>query len=88
MNIYVANLPLSANEDEVKQIFTPYGVVESVFLVKDKHSGMTTGTAYVVMPSDVEGEQAIAGLEGTDYQGQNLHVSQAEDADFPSGDYW
>lgn len=88
MNIYVENLPLSITEEELKQLFMPYGSVESVFLVKDKKSGLPKGTAYVVMPSDIEAEQAIAGLEGADYYGQNLRVTQAESGDFPSGDFW
>ncbi len=88
MNIYIANLPSSITQDELQQLFAPYGMVESIYLEKDKHTGMSKGSAYVIMPSDVEGEQAIAGLDGTEYQGQNLRVTQAETSDFPSGDYW
>lgn len=88
MNIYVSNLPLSVTEDELKQLFVPYGTVESLFLEKDKHSGIVKGTAYVIMPSEVEAEQAIAGLDGTEYNGQELLVVQAEDSDFPAGRFW
>lgn len=88
MNIYIENLPLSITQEELKHLFMPYGTVESVFIVKDKKSGMPKGTAYVLMQSDIEAEQAISGLDGTDYYGQNLRVIQAEIADFPSGDYW
>ncbi len=88
MNIYIENIPLSTTEEELRQLFIPYGKVESVVLVKDKKSGMPKGTAYVVMPSDIEAEQAITGLEGIEYCGQHLHVTEAEAADFPSDDYW
>lgn len=88
MNIYVENLPLSTTEEEVRQLFVPYGMVESIFLVKGKNSGMPNGTAYVHMPSDVEAEQAIMALEGMEYCGQHLRVIQADIADFPSEDYW
>lgn len=88
MNIYVENVPLSTTEEELRQLFTPYGTVESVFLVKDKQSGMPKGSAYVVMPSDAEAEQAIAGLEGSEYCGQELRVVEAQAEDFPSDDYW
>jgi RNA recognition motif-containing protein len=87
MNIYIENVPLSTTEEELKQLFTPYGTVESVVLVKDKRSGMPKGTAYVMMP-DGQAEQAIAGLEGIEYCGQHLHVTEADAADFPSDDYW
>ena len=87
MNIYIENVPVSTTEEELRQLFIPYGTVESVVLVKDKRSGMPKGTAYVMMP-DVEAEQAIAGLEGIEYCGQHLHVTEADAADFPSDDYW
>ena len=87
MNIYVENLPLSISEEELKQLFSPFGTVESLFLVKDRDTGMPKGTAYVVMPSGVEAEQAIAGLDGIEYSGNHLRVTHAE-AEFPSQDYW
>ena len=88
MNIYVENIPLSTAQEELRQLFVPYGVVESIFLVKDKNSGMLKGTAYVVMPSDGEAEQAIAGLDGIELCGHYLNVTEAEASEFPSGDYW
>ena len=88
MNIYVSNLSHSATEHEVREMFAPYGTVESVYVVKDKQTGMPKGAAYVIMPSDAEAEQAIAGLDGTEHDGQTLRVVQADSADFPTGDYW
>lgn len=88
MNIYVSNLSHSIGEEEVRDLFERYGTVESVYLVKDKHTGMPKGTAYVIMPYDIEAEQAIAGLEGTEHSGNLLHVVRADAAEFPSGDYW
>lgn len=88
MNIYVSNLSDSVTEDDIKTLFSTYGIVESVYVVKDKQSGMPKGTAYVMMPSDVEAEQAIAGLDGTEHDGRTLHVVRADSADFPTGDYW
>lgn len=88
MNMYVTNLPDFATEQEIRALFALYGIVESVYLVKDAHSGMTKGAAYVMMPSDTEAEQAIAHLDGTEYLGKIVHVTQADSADFPTGDYW
>ncbi|TET33672.1 RNA-binding protein [Candidatus Dependentiae bacterium] len=88
MNMYVSNLSHSVTEQELKELFTPYGMVESVYVIKDKHTGMPKGAAYVMMPSDVEAEQAIAGLDGTEHDGQTVHVARADSADFPTGDYW
>ena len=59
-----------------------------MYLVQEKHTGILNGEAYLVMPVDDEAEQAIAQLNGTDYKGQSLRVSQAEAADFPTGEFW
>ncbi len=88
MNIYIVNLPQSITEDELKQLVSPYGAIESIYIVKDTHTGMPKGSVYVIMPSEIEAQQAIVGLDGTEYQGQHLQVIRAEASDFPSGDYW
>lgn len=88
MNILISNLPSSITEQDIKELFVPYGETQSVALIKDKDTGVPTGSAYVMMDSDVEGDQALAGLEGMEYKGQNLYVIQADAADFPSGEYW
>jgi RNA recognition motif-containing protein len=88
MHIYVENLPLSISHEEVRQLFLPYGTVEAVQLVKDKVSGIVKGTAYVVMSSEVEAEQAIAGLDGTEFCGQHLHITQADYHENGIQDYW
>ncbi len=88
MNIYVTNLPASITEDELRDLFSPYGQVKSIHIVHDKQTRIADGTAYVFMDSQVEGEQAIAGLEGSDYKGQSLEVREAPNGDFPTGDFW
>ena len=88
MNIMIENFPLSATEEDLRTLFGTYGVVEGVYLVKDKHSGMQNGQAYVSMPSDDEALQAINKLNDTDFGGQQIRVQQAEGTDFPSGDFW
>ena len=88
MNMYVSNLSHSVTQEDIKKLFAPYGSVESLYLVKDKQTGMPKGSAYVMMPSDVEAEQAIAGLDGTEHDGQTIQVARADSADFPTGDYW
>ena len=88
MNIVIENLPLSVTEDDLRALFGTHGVIERVYLVKDKLSGMQNGKAYISMPSDDEALQAINKLDGTDFAGQQIQVKQDEGADFPSGDFW
>ncbi len=47
--IYVSNLPLSATEDEVRQLFSDFGTVEWVHLVTAAESGRSRGSGYVAM---------------------------------------
>ncbi len=88
MNILVENISSSASEEQLKKLFQAYGSVESVHFIKEKLTGIQNGQAYVRMPSDDEAEQAISGLNGTDFEGQQIRVKQEEGAEFPSGDFW
>lgn len=88
MNILVENISSSASEEQLKKLFQAYGLVESVHFIKEKLTGIQNGQAYVSMPSDDEAEQAISGLNGTDFEGQQIRVRQEEGAEFPSGDFW
>ena len=77
MNIYVGNLPFSATEDDVRQIFATYGQVESVALIKDKLTGKPRGFGFVEMPNATEAQAAIQALNGTDFNGRDMVVNPA-----------
>ncbi len=49
--IYVGNLPPSATEDEVRELFSEFGAVEWVHLVTATDTGRSRGTGYVAMSS-------------------------------------
>lgn len=77
MNIYVGNLPFSATEDDVRQIFATYGQVESVALIKDKLTGKPRGFGFVEMPNATEAQAAIQALNGKDFNGRDMVVNPA-----------
>jgi len=58
MNIYVSNLAYSTTEDELSQLFEPYGTVESVRIITDRVTGRSRGFGFVEMP---DATQAQAG---------------------------
>lgn len=78
MNIYVGNLPFNAAEEELKELFSAYGQVDSVSLIKDKFTGQSRGFGFVEMPNLKEAQAAIAGLNGKDFKGRNLTVNPAK----------
>ncbi|OHB61338.1 MAG: RNA-binding protein [Planctomycetes bacterium RBG_13_46_10] len=78
MNIYAGNLSFDVTEDELKELFTPYGEVTEVRLIMDKFSGKTKGFGFVEMPSKEEAEKAIAELNGKDMGGRAITVNEAK----------
>jgi len=74
-SIYVGNLPFSATEDEIQELFSVYGTVEKVNLITDRDTGRLRGFGFVEMSSG--GNEAIAGLDQHDLGGRALTVNQA-----------
>ncbi len=74
--IYIGNLPFSATEDEVRELFGKHGEVVSVNLIVDRETGRARGFGFVEM-DDAGGAAAISALDGTDMDGRNLRVNEA-----------
>jgi len=79
-NIYVGNLPFNAGEDDVKNIFSPYGEVLDIRLVKDRRSKRFKGYGFVEMTT-AGAKAAIENLDGTDYAGRTLRINEAKKKD-------
>ena len=78
MNIYVGNLPYSATQDELSALFSEFGQVSSVKVVTDKFSGKSRGYAFVEMSESSSGSNAISKLNGQEFKGRELRVSEAK----------
>jgi RNA recognition motif-containing protein len=74
--IYVGNFPYSATEEEVEQLFGQHGEVISVALPTDRETGRPRGFGFVEM-SNEDAAKAIQALDGVDFGGRNLAVSEA-----------
>lgn len=77
MNIYVGNLPFTATEDDIRQAFAAYGTVSSVAIIKDRETGQSRGFAFVEMPNNEEGNNAITNTNGKPLKGRALKVNEA-----------
>jgi RNA recognition motif-containing protein len=75
--IFVGNFAFTANEGDLRQLFEPFGKVDSVAIVTDRDTGKARGFGFVEMPNDAEAEQAIKALNGSDSGGRPLNVSEA-----------
>ena len=76
-SIYVGNLPWSATQEGVESLFSPYGEVLSVKLVSDRETGRARGFGFVEM-EDADAINAIAALDGKEFDGRALRVNKAE----------
>jgi RNA recognition motif-containing protein len=77
MNIYVANIPWKATEEELKGLFAEYGEVSSAKIVIDKFTQRSRGFGFIEMKDDSAGSKAINELNGADFMGKNLVVNEA-----------
>lgn len=75
--IYVGNLPFSATDDEVRELFSAYGQVTSVNLITDRDTGRPRGFGFVEMESGEEADKAISALHQKEMGGRSLNVNEA-----------
>ncbi len=85
MNIYVANIPWKASEEQLKQLFAEYGEVSSAKIIMDKVTQRSRGFGFIEMADDSAGRNAINELNGADFMGKNLVVNEARPREEGSG---
>jgi RNA recognition motif-containing protein len=84
MNIYVGNLSWNLTEEDLSNLFAPYGEVVSAKIVTDKfNNNRSKGFGFVEMTNDTEGQAAIAALNGSEVDGRNIVVNESQPK--PSG---
>jgi RNA recognition motif-containing protein len=76
--IYVGNLPFTATEDQVRELFASHGKVESVSLPNDRETGRPRGFGFVEM-SQADAARAIQAVNGKSLDGRALRVNEAQD---------
>ncbi len=76
MNLYVGNLPYSLGDQELRDLFSPFGEVRSARVMIDRETGRSRGFGFVEV-DDAVGQQAIAERNGFDVGGRSLVVNEA-----------
>lgn len=79
MKLYVGNLQYSSIEDDLKELFSQFGEVTSISIIKDRHTGDSKGFGFVEMGDNASGDKAIKGLSATQFQGRLIKVNPAQD---------
>jgi len=76
--IFVGNLPFSATEAQLSELFGQHGEVSSAAIVKDKFTDRSRGFGFVEMSTNEAATAAIAALNGHSMDGRPLTVNEAK----------
>jgi len=76
--LYVGNLSYSVDSNQLNELFTQAGSVESANVIMDRDSGRSKGFAFVEMSDAAEAQQAIGKYNGFSLDGRALNVSEAK----------
>ena len=76
--LYTGNLSYSSTEDDLRQLFSQFGEVESVKLILDRETGRPKGFGFVAMNSEEAAQKAIDELNGTSFMGRTITVAEAQ----------
>jgi RNA recognition motif-containing protein len=77
MNIFVGNLSKEVSEEDLNLLFSEYGQVRSVKVIKDLFTQESKGFGFVEMPGNIEAQKAINGLNTKEVKGKKLNVNEA-----------
>ena len=87
MNIYVGNLSWGLKDQDLANLFSPFGEVASAKIVMDKFTQRSKGFGFVEMPNDEQAQAAIAQLNGSEIDGRNLVVNESRPKEGGDGGY-
>jgi RNA recognition motif-containing protein len=75
--LYVGNLPFSATDESLMQMFQQVGQVESARIITDRDTGRNKGFGFVEMSTEQEAADAITKFNGADFEGRSVTVNEA-----------
>jgi len=78
VSIFVGNLPFRAEQEDVSELFAPYGEVTNCFLPLERDTGRKRGFAFVELADEESESRAIDGLQGAELMGRPLRINKAE----------
>ncbi|MDR1121875.1 MAG: RNA-binding protein [Dysgonamonadaceae bacterium] len=78
MNIFIAGLSYKVNDADLSNLFEEYGVITSAKVITDRDSGRSKGYGFVEMDDEEAANKAIVELNGAEYDGRTISVSEAK----------
>lgn len=81
----MGGLSYSVDDDGLRELFTPFGTVNFVKVIRDFHSGRSKGFGFVEMSTPEEAKEAIDALHGSIHERRTITVSEANPPDSSAG---
>jgi RNA recognition motif-containing protein len=78
MNIFIAGLSFKVNDADLLNLFEEYGTITSAKVITDRQSGRSKGYGFVEIDNEEAAAKAIAELNGAEYDGRTISVSEAK----------
>ncbi len=78
MNIYVGNLPFTASNADLRELFADYGTITSATVITDRDTGRSRGFGFVELADEALAGKAVGNLDGRDWNGRRLTVNKAK----------
>lgn len=75
--VYAGNISFRATEEDIRELFSGAGEVESINMITDAHTGQPKGFCFIEMASDEDANKAIESLNGAMFMERTLTVSEA-----------
>ncbi|MFC1617116.1 RNA recognition motif domain-containing protein [Candidatus Margulisiibacteriota bacterium] len=86
--LYVGNLPYSANDDSLKELFSECGQVTSSTVIVDRDTNRSKGFGFIEMSTQEEAEKAISTFNGKDLDGRAIKVNPAKPQEKRTNNRW
>ncbi len=77
--LYVGNLNFSTLEDTLEKVFSRYGEITSVSIIKDRNTDKSKGFGFIEYSDSSSIQKAVSAMDGKELDGRKLRVSVAQD---------
>lgn len=79
MKLFIGNLPFQTSEEELREAFSAYGTIDDLFIPLDRETNRPRGFAFLTLADDDQARKAIEEMDGSDYNGRDMRVNEAEE---------
>ena len=81
MKVYVGNLPFNVDDEKLRELFSSFGDIQEVQVIKNKFSGRSKGFGFITFTNKEDAEKAIGEMNEKEVEGRNLKVNEAKPMD-------